>query len=95
MYPYIKVIVLGAALVVPVMVRADDHEDRHRNDEHSRRYEDRAHRDFHVWNEHEDRAYRRYLEEHHRKYHDFERARRREQDDYWGWRHNHADNDRR
>src|ERR1700737_4983502 len=72
MYPYMKVIVLGAALVVPVAVRADDHEDRRRNDEHSRRYEDRGHHDFHVWNEREDRAYRRYLDEHHRKYHDFE-----------------------
>ena len=97
MYSYFKMIVLSGSLFMPVAVSAQDRDnpERRQNDEHSRRYEDRSHKDFHEWNEREDQAYRRYLQEHHKKYHDFTRARKREQDDYWVWRHNHPDNDRR
>jgi hypothetical protein len=59
----------------------------------SRRYEDRAHHDSHEWNAHEDESYRRYLTEHHKKVHDFQKAGKREQNDYWSWRHSHPDDD--
>lgn len=98
MYRYFKVIVLSAALVVPVLVIAQDRDhpdNRGQNNEQSRRYEDRDHKDSHEWNANEDRAYRRYLQEHHRKYHDFAKARRSEQNAYWNWRHAHSDDDRR
>jgi hypothetical protein len=52
-------LLLSASLIAPVAVRADD--DHHRE----RRYYDREHRDYHVWNDHEDRAYRVYLGERH------------------------------
>ena len=35
------------------------------------RYYDRNHRDYHEWNDREDRSYRLYLGEHHRDYRDF------------------------
>lgn len=97
MYRYFKVIVLSAALVVPVVVSAQDrdHPDTRQNQQQSRRYEDKAHKDFHEWNAGEDQAYRRYLQEHHKKYHDFAKAKKKEQDDYWSWRHSHSDDDRR
>ena len=97
MYSYFKLIVLSGSLVMPVAVSAQDrdHPESHQNDQQSRRYEDKAHRDFHEWNAREDQAYRRYLQEHHKKYHDFAKAKRSEQDDYWRWRHDHPDNDRR
>lgn len=97
MYRYFKLIVLGASLVVPVSLSAQnrDHPDnRSQNSQQSRRYEDKAHKDSHEWNANEDQAYRRYLQEHHKKYHDFAKAKRSEQNDYWNWRHSHSDNDR-
>lgn len=93
MYRYFKVIVLSAVLVVPVLVSAQDRD--HQNNQQSRRYEDKAHKDSHEWNADEDQAYRRYLQEHHKKNHDFAKAKKSEQNDYWNWRHTHSDNDRR
>jgi hypothetical protein len=83
---YLIAALLGATLLAPVAVRADDDKD-HRE----KRYYDRSHKDYHVWNDNEDRAYRRYLEENHREYHSWDKAKRNEQDQYWKWRHDHHD----
>jgi hypothetical protein len=49
-------------------------------------------RDYHEWNDRENRAYRHWLmEERHREWHDWDHASRREQRDYWRWRHDHPD----
>jgi hypothetical protein len=92
-YHSLKVFILTAALVIPVVASAQerDRQDRRQSDQQTRRYEDRAHNDFHEWNNTEDQAYRRYLQENHRSYHDFAKAKRREQDNYWNWRHSHPD----
>ena len=92
----LKIFLLSAALVVPVVASAQerDRQDRRQSDQQTRRYEDRAHNDFHEWNNNEDQAYRRYLQENRRKYHDFARATKKEQDDYWNWRHSHRDEGR-
>lgn len=82
---YLMALLLGTSLLAPVAVRADD---RNRQE---RRYYDRSHRDYHVWNNDEDRAYRRYLEENHRTYHSWTKTKRNEQDQYWKWRHEHHD----
>ena len=98
MYRDLKVFVLSAALALPVLASAQDRDHRDnngQNNEQSRRYEDRSHKDSHEWNTDEDQAYRRYLQEHHKKYHDFAKAKKSEQNDYWNWRHAHSDNDRR
>lgn len=55
---------------------------------------DRDHKDYHLWNESEDRAYHRYWQAKHRTYRDFSRLNRREQSNYWTWRHSHPDHDR-
>jgi hypothetical protein len=97
-YRYFKVIVLSAALVIPVLVSAQDRDhpdNKGQNNQQSRRYEDKTHKDSHEWNANEDQSYRRYLQEHHKKYHDFAKAKRSEQNDYWNWRHTHPDDDRR
>jgi hypothetical protein len=72
---------LGAALLAPVTVTADDH----------RRYYDREHHDYHQWNGQEDRAYRVYLGEQHREYREFYRVRSSERVHYFHWRHEHPD----
>jgi hypothetical protein len=54
---------------------------------------DRNHRDYHNWDDHEDRAYRGYLVEHHRTYRAYNDQRGRDQRNYWKWRHQHPDHD--
>jgi hypothetical protein len=55
---------------------------------------DEPHRDYHRWDEREERAYRAYLAEQHREYREFRGLDRREQENYWQWRHDHPDRDR-
>jgi hypothetical protein len=57
------------------------------------RYYDRDHKDYHEWNDRENRSYRVYLTERHHEYHGFNHANQREQRDYWKWRRNHPDHD--
>ena len=77
-------IFVSAALVAPVAMRADNH--------HDKRYYDRDARDYHTWNNQEDRAYRVYLGEQHRDYHAFQKTKNTQQREYFRWRHNHPDN---
>jgi hypothetical protein len=90
LHRYLNALVLSASLLAASGAVAQDRD----HDAQVKRYEDRAHKDSHEWNEAEDHAYRKYLEEHHRKYHEFDKANRKEQDDYWKWRHLHPDDHR-
>jgi len=54
---------------------------------------DRDHKDYHVWDEREDRAYRAYLVEQHREYRPYAKIKREDQRGYWNWRHEHPDHD--
>ena len=82
----LTVLFTGAAMVAPVVLMADDRDDRH-----ERRYYDRNGRDYHSWNDHEDRAYRIYLGEQHRSYREFARVNAARQREYFRWRHEHPD----
>ena len=73
-------LLLGPAMVVPNVMRADEH-----------RYHDAAHNDDHVWNDREERAYRMWLKETHRKHREFEKLNEEDQRAYWAWRHEHSD----
>ena len=73
-------LLFGAALLAPLALRADD-----------RRYYHRDGKDYHVWNNQEDRAYRVYLTEHHREYRAFPRVKVVQQREYFRWRHEHPD----
>ena len=92
---------LSAALVAPVAIRADaqrpedrQQEERHRdNKEQHKRYYDRAHKDWHDWDDREDHAYRGWLAERHRQYRGFSKLSRKDKDDYWNWRHSHPDSE--
>ena len=50
---------------------------------------DRGHKDYHTWNNDEDRTYREYLTQQHRKYRAFTRQSKKQQAEYWRWRHDH------
>jgi hypothetical protein len=52
---------------------------------------DREHKDYHNWDDNENRAWGRFIAETHRKDHEFSKANKREQAEYWNWRHSHPD----
>jgi ribulose kinase len=92
MLRYLKVALLGTALMAPVAtapapLRAAD--------DQPRRYHDKEHHDDHEWNDREDRAYQKWLEEKHHAKRDFAKLKAKEQREYWKWRHEHPDQDRR
>ncbi len=95
MHRYLTLLTLSGALCLPLTVGAQDRERDREHNQQNRRYEDKAHKDFHEWNDGENQYYRQYLLEHHKKTHDFEKANRREQNDYWNWRHRNHPDDRR
>lgn len=83
-----SVILLGAALIVPVAIaptalRAEDNK--------TRTYHDKDHNDDHQWNSHEDQAYKMYAKQNKRKYVQFSTLKESDQQAYWGWRHEHSD----
>ncbi|MDQ2840321.1 MAG: hypothetical protein M3Y72_04630 [Acidobacteriota bacterium] len=79
---------LSLALVTPVALHAQDHQDQ---DHQNKRYYDSTHKDYHEWNANEDQAYHTYLKENHKKDHDWSKASKKEQNNYWNWRHGHPD----
>jgi hypothetical protein len=87
---YISSLVLAAALAAPAMIKADP---KPQGTSVQVRIYDRDHRDYHEWNDREDRAYRTYLVEQHRHYIVFEKQHHRVQKHYWNWRHSHPDRD--
>jgi hypothetical protein len=79
-----SVLMLSGALMAPVLLHADDH--------HKNRYYDSQRKDYHEWNENEDRAYRHWVEaERHARYRDWKHASKADQRAYWQWRHAHED----
>ncbi len=101
MHACMKSVILCSALALPLVLVGQEHRDdqnraqttqENRDDQNRGRTGENAR---HEWNSNEDGAYRRYLEEHHRKYHAYERANKKEQDDYWKWRESHPDENRR
>lgn len=84
-FPILSAFVLSAALIAPVVARADD------GNHHEKRYYDRDGHDYHTCNSNEDHAYRAYLQEQHRDYREFKRVNRGQQQQYFKWRHTHPD----
>jgi hypothetical protein len=90
-------LLLGAALIAPVAMNAQDEEKKKTTTTttttttETKRYYDSDEKDYHVWNDMEDRAYRMYLEEKRRDYVEFPKVKVTEQREYWRWRHGHPD----
>ena len=90
-YRYTGPLLLAAVIVAPVLMatRANAQEASVQV-----RVYDHNHKDYHNWDDREERAYRGYLNEHHREYRDYDRESSKEQKAYWNWRHSHPDHDR-
>jgi hypothetical protein len=83
----ISAILLSGALSLPLVVLAQDHD----QNQHDQRYYDKSHKDYHQWNANEDRAYHEFAHQRHIKNEDWSHASKRQQQEYWSWRHEHPD----
>jgi hypothetical protein len=81
---YAAAIVLAIGLTAPLVAQDQDH----------RRYYDKSHKDYHTWDDNEQKNYSVFLNEKHIQVHVFNKARPAEQQQYWQWRHDHPDEKR-
>jgi hypothetical protein len=77
-------LMMAASLIAPVAILAED------NHHGERRYYDQDGRDYHYWNDNEDRQYRSYLVEQHRAYVPFVKVKVRNRQEYFKYRHEHG-----
>lgn len=56
-----------------------------------KRYYDKEHKDYHQWNESEEKTYHQYWEEQKHPYVDWNHAKAEQRAAYWKWRHEHPD----
>jgi hypothetical protein len=84
---YISTLILAAALATPAMITAAEPQASVQV-----RVYDRDHKDYHNWDDNENRAYLQYHSENRNGPAEFSKASRKQQSDYWKWRHAHPDN---
>src|ERR1700686_5052542 len=77
---------LSTALIAPIAAQGADN-----NNHQDRRYYDKSAKDYHTWDNNEDRAYRTYLGQQHRDYRDFNKNKSSQQQQYFNWRHQNPD----
>jgi hypothetical protein len=82
---------LAAALIVPLATMPASLRAQDRQTSTVRTYHDAKNNDDHEWNSREDQAYKAYNTENHRKTVEFSKLKPRDQQAYWGWRHEHSD----
>jgi hypothetical protein len=87
---FIGSLILAAALIAPVAIMAAPVP---QDGGVQIRIYDRSHKDYHNWDDHENRAWGIFLTDNHRKSHEYSRASKKEQGQYWNWRHQHHDRD--
>ncbi len=85
---FLNSVLLCAALMAPIALAPTALQAQDRN---ARSYHDKQHNDDHQWNGQEDKAYRIYAKQNHQKYKDFSKLKEEDQQNYWGWRHEHSD----
>jgi hypothetical protein len=89
---YLTALFLTAALAAPLSsVAAPTPQDDHDRDHQNRVY-DKQHKDYHNWDDNENRAWNQYLSDNHRESREYSKSNKREQSQYWNWRHAHPDN---
>ena len=90
---YLSTILLVGAMSAPLAI-AQDRDDHDQNRDRNRVY-DRQYKDYHNWTPDEDNAYRQWYTNtyHDREYRDYRKLHRKEQNEYWRYRHEHQDHD--
>jgi hypothetical protein len=85
---YVTSLFLAATLVAPVAILAAPAAQEARVQV---RVYDKQHKDYHNWDDNENRAWNQFLVENHRDSHEYAKANKKEQSQYWNWRHAHPD----
>jgi hypothetical protein len=88
---YIASLFLAAALAAPASIIAAPAPQENRD---QNRIYDKDHKDYHNWDDHENQQWGVFLSENHRKSHEFSKSNKKEQSEYWNWRHAHPDKDK-
>jgi hypothetical protein len=87
MRQYFSAMLLGAVLCAPAMIQAQD-----RDRVETKKYYDPYKKDYHEWNDAEQRSWEHWLrDEHHKEVYGFTKASKADQREYWRWRHDHPD----
>lgn len=87
---FISSLLLAAVLAAPVVIMAAPVPG---DDSVQVRVYDRDHKDYHNWDDHENQSWGVYLNDNHKKPHEFKKSNKKEQSNYWNWRHSHPDKD--
>jgi len=87
---FIGPLVLAAAIAAPLAIMAAPMP---KDDGVQVRVYDRNHKDYHNWDDRENNAWGVYLNNNHKKSHEYAKSNKREQNNYWNWRHSHPDHD--
>jgi hypothetical protein len=58
-----------------------------------KRVYNKEHKDYHNWDDNENRAWGQFLTENHRQSHEYAKSNKKEQSEYWNYRHSHPDKD--
>lgn len=87
---FISSLILTAAIAAPAVMLAKPMPN---DDGIQVRIYDRNHKDYHNWDDNENRSWGVYLTNNHKKGHEFSKSSKREQSNYWNWRHAHPDHD--
>jgi hypothetical protein len=56
-----------------------------------KRVYDSEHKDYHNWDGNEEQQWKQYQSTEHLKYHDYSKASKKDQTNYWNWRHQQGD----
>jgi hypothetical protein len=85
---FIGSLILATAIAAPMAIVASPSP---KDDGVQVRVYDRNHKDYHNWDDHENTTWGVYLTNNHKKPHEYAKASKREQSNYWNWRHSHPD----
>jgi len=80
---------LAAALATPVAITAAPEP---QSASVQLRVYDRDHKDYHNWDDKENRAYVQYRPENAKSAQEYSKASKKQQSQYWNWREGHPDN---
>ena len=85
---FVSSLFLTAGLIAPMAITANA-----APQSVSVRVYDRDNKDYHNWDDRENASWGVYLTNNHKKSHEFSKSSKREQSNYWNWRHAHPDHD--
>jgi|ERR1039458_4223479 hypothetical protein len=85
---YVASLILTAALVAPLSILAIP---RPQDADAKNKVYDKQHKDYHNWDDNENRAWGQYQTDNKKTPQEFSKAKPKEQAQYWNWRHAHPD----